>query len=167
MSAALAPSAARLEAMTVAHLNAVVALEESAYPFPWSRGNFIDSLAAGYLAEVLLDPLRQLVGYYVAMHGVEETHLLNITVAPGLWGHGHGRRLLDRVVARAQAMRSRALWLEVRQSNGRARQVYERYGFVQVGLRRGYYPAAQGQREDAIVMSLRLAPVVGEGHGLD
>ena len=51
------------------------------------------------------------------------------------------------------------LWLEVRASNARARQVYARRGFAEVGLRRGYYPAGKAQREDAIVMSLPL----GEG----
>ena len=147
-----------LAPMAVGHLDAVVALELRAYPFPWSRGNFIDSLAAGYLAEVLLDePQRQVVGYYVAMHGVEETHLLNITIAPEHWGGGLGRCLLDRVAARARAFKAHALWLEVRESNARARAVYERYGFCPLGRRPGYYPAPEGRREDAIVMSLRLA----------
>jgi ribosomal-protein-alanine N-acetyltransferase len=166
MSAAMQPAAPRLELMTVAHLDAVVALEKAAYAFPWSRGNFIDSLAAGYLAEVLLDAERRLVGYYVAMHGVDEMHLLNITVSPGHWSQGHGQRLLGRVVQRARALGAQAVWLEVRQSNVRARGVYLRYGFAEVGLRRGYYPAPQGQREDAIVMSLRLAQA-GGGDGLD
>jgi ribosomal-protein-alanine N-acetyltransferase len=166
MSAAMRPAAARLEAMTVAHLEAVVALEKTAYPFPWSRGNFIDSLAAGYLAEVLLDGERRLMGYYVAMQGVDEMHLLNITVSPQHWSQGHGRCLLDRVVQRARALQGQAVWLEVRESNARARQVYLRYGFAEVGLRRGYYPAPQGQREDAIVMSLRVAPAGGTD-GLD
>jgi ribosomal-protein-alanine N-acetyltransferase len=155
-----------MEAMTVADLDAVVALEKTAYPFPWSRGNFIDSLAAGYLAEVLLDDERRLVGYHVAMPGVDEMHLLNITVAPPHWHQGHGRRLLDRVVQRARALQAQAVWLEVRESNARARQVYLRYGFTEVGLRRGYYPAPHGQREDAIVMSLRVTQA-GGGDGLD
>jgi len=166
MSAAMRPAGLRLETMTVAHLDAVVALEKTAYPFPWSRGNFIDSLAAGYLAEVLLDDEHRLVGYYVAMHGVDEMHLLNITVSPQHWSQGHGRRLLDRVVQRAQALQAQAVWLEVRESNERARQIYRRYGFTEVGLRRGYYPAPQGQREDAIVMSLRVAQA-GGADGLD
>lgn len=166
MSAALQPSLPRLEPMTVSHLDAVVALEKAAYAFPWSRGNFIDSLAAGYLAEVLLDDDRSVIGYYVAMHGVDEMHLLNITVAPAHWGVGHGRRLLDRVMQRAAAMHAQAVWLEVRQGNARARSVYRRYGFTEVGVRRGYYPAPQGQREDAIVMSLRTARA-GGGDGLD
>jgi ribosomal-protein-alanine N-acetyltransferase len=50
----------------------------------------------------------------------------------------------------------RLLWLEVRASNERARRLYARRGFAEVGLRRGYYPAAQGRREDAVVMSLEV-----------
>jgi ribosomal-protein-alanine N-acetyltransferase len=165
VNAAQLQPAPSLAPMTVAHLDAVLALEQQAYPFPWTRGNFIDSLAAGYMAEVLLDG-GSLIAYYVAMHGVRETHLLNITVEPCRWGEGHGRRLLDRVVVRSRAMQGQTLWLEVRHSNLRARTMYQRYGFTQVGTRRGYYPAPHDQREDAIVMSLPLVPEGGRD-GLD
>jgi len=166
MSAAMSTPAMPLAPMTVADLDAVVGIEQQAYPFPWSRGNFVDSLAAGYMAEVLLEARGHVIGYYVAMHGVQETHLLNLTVAPGQWSQGHGRQLLGRVVDRAQILHSQTLWLEVRESNARARAVYQRYGFVQVGTRRGYYPAPQGQREDAMVMSLALTSS-GASHGMD
>lgn len=147
--------------MTVRHLDAVAAIEASAYDFPWTRGNFIDSLAAGYLAEVLLDGERRVIGYQVAMQGVDELHLLNLTIAPRHWGQGWGRRLLDRLVRHARAAHAASVWLEVRESNARARGIYERYGFMQVGVRRGYYPAPQGAREDAMVMSLAIEPALG------
>jgi ribosomal-protein-alanine N-acetyltransferase len=167
VSAAWLPAAAgrRVEAMTVMHLDRVAATEAAAYSFPWSRGNFIDSLAAGYLAEVLFDPVGRLLGYQVAMPGVEELHLLNITVAPAHWGQGHARFLLDRLVRHARRAKALTVWLEVRESNARARSIYERYGFAQVGVRRGYYPAPHGQREDAVVMSLPVPPE--EDHGVD
>jgi len=159
--------APRLQPMRVQHLDAVATIEAAAYPFPWSRGNFVDSLAAGYWAEVLLDERAQVLGYYVAMPVVDELHLLNITVAPALHGQGHGRRLLDRVVQQARATQAVALWLEVRESNQRAREIYQRYGFVQVGRRPAYYPAPGG-REDALLMSLLLgAPGEGTSHGVD
>jgi ribosomal-protein-alanine N-acetyltransferase len=166
MNAALMQPGLRLEPMTVLWLDAVVSIENIAYPFPWTRGNFIDSLAAGYLAEVLVDGAGLPIGYYVAMAGVEEMHLLNITVAPAYQGRGHSLTLLDRLVRQSRAHAARMLWLEVRESNARARGVYARYGFTQVGLRRAYYPAAGGTREDAVVMSL---PITAEeaGHGLD
>jgi ribosomal-protein-alanine N-acetyltransferase len=92
-------------------------------------------------------------------------HLLNLTVAPAVQGRGLGRRLLDALVARCRRERRGALWLEVRESNQRARRIYQRYGFEAVGLRRGYYPAA-GRREDALVMRLAIAPE-GDSDALD
>jgi [ribosomal protein S18]-alanine N-acetyltransferase len=167
MNALLQPRLRR-RAMTVRDIDAVQAIEAAAYSFPWTRGNFIDSLAAGYLAEVLEDD-GVLLGYFVAMVGVDELHLLNITVAPPFQGQGHGQQLLGAVQAVGRQQGLAQLLLEVRRSNPRAQALYRRCGFVDVGLRRGYYPAAQG-REDAIVMSLALAapPTVGSEvpHGL-
>lgn len=140
----------------VRHLDAVAEIEKAAYPFPWTRGNFIDSLAAGYEARVLLDVHHTLLGYWIAMPGVDEMHLLNITVEPGHQGHGHARFMLDALVQVARERGDRYLWLEVRPSNDRARSLYVRYGFKEVGRRKGYYPAALGRREDALVMSLEV-----------
>ena len=140
--------------MTVAELDAVVAIESAAYPFPWTRGNFIDSIAAGYPARVLLGERHRSVGYFIAMQGVDEMHLLNLTVAPSHQGRGHGRFMLDQLVELCRERAARQLWLEVRESNTRARALYLRYGFKAIGVRRGYYPAPRGQREDAAVMSL-------------
>ena len=158
MSAMLQPGP-QLRAIEYGDLEAVLAVERAAYRFPWTRGNFVDSLAAGYLAEMLVDDRVGLVGYYVAMAGVGEMHLLNLTVTPAQQRRGHSRTLLDALVGRCRDQGLATLWLEVRASNVRARHVYARRGFAEVGLRRGYYPAGKAQREDAIVMSLPL----GEG----
>lgn len=166
MSAALAsasfvpPSAApaieaRFEPMTAEHLDAVLAVEQSAYSHPWSRRNFLDTLAAGHNALCLLGG-DELIGYFVAMPGFEEVHLLNITVAPACQRQGWALVLLDALVLWSRAQRAEWLWLEVRASNIRAQQVYLRRGFVRVGQRKAYYPAGHGLREDAVVMSLRL-----------
>jgi ribosomal-protein-alanine N-acetyltransferase len=157
MSAALQPPGVRPAPMTLALLDEVAAIEALAYSFPWTRGNFIDSLAAGYLAEVLLDADGRVVAYDVAMKGVDEMHLLNLTVAPSHQGRGHALSLMDRLVERCRAMQAATLWLEVRQSNERAQAIYRRYGFREVGWRRGYYPAPAGQREDALVMRFAVA----------
>jgi ribosomal-protein-alanine N-acetyltransferase len=172
MNAQLRPpgdaSALRLAPMRLDDVDAVHELEVSAYSFPWTRGNFVDSLVAGHLAEVLRDAGGELVGYFVAMSGVDEMHLLNLAVAPSHQRLGHARRLLDVLVARSVALGARTLWLEVRESNARAQALYRRYGFVPVGRRRGYYPAAHGRREDAVLMSLNLAPFGGRRHdGVD
>ncbi len=144
------------EPMSVADLDAVLAIEHIAYEFPWTRGNFIDSLAAGYTSQVLRDGDGALAAYCVAMAGVQETHLLNLTVAPAWQHRGLARGLLDALVAHSRGVGAHTLWLEVRESNQRARDVYRHCGFEQVGWRRGYYPAAAGRREDACVMRLPL-----------
>jgi [ribosomal protein S18]-alanine N-acetyltransferase len=145
-----------LRAMQLSDLDAVLAIERSAYAFPWTRGNFVDSLAAGYLAEVLVQDAAGVVGYFLAMSGVDELHLLNLTVAPAMQRRGYSRSLLDALERHGLRLSLPRLWLEVRASNDHARQLYARRGFAEAGLRRGYYPAAKGQREDAVVMSLDL-----------
>ncbi len=143
-------------AMTVKHLDLLMPIEAAAYDFPWSRGNFIDSLGSGYPAFVLYDAHAAVLGYFVAMVGVDEWHLLNITVAPAHQACGHGRFLLDHVVSLCRAQGAAMVWLEVRRSNARAQAIYWRYGFTEIGVRRGYYPATQG-REDAVVMRMSTA----------
>ena len=148
--------------MTVADLDAVLALEVRAYSHPWTRGNFIDSLASSYIAELRLDDAGRLLGYFVALPGVEETHLLNLTVAPQAQRAGHARAMLDRLQTLARLRGDQALWLEVRPSNLAARALYQRAGFVEVGCRRSYYPTDHPQREDALVLRLGLQ---AEGSG--
>lgn len=157
------------EPMTEADLDAVHAVEVRAYGHPWSRRHFRDSLQAGHPAILLLGEAlpgesehppradgRVLLGYLVAMAGVDEVHLLNITVAPAHQRQGWARFLLDALALWSRGQRAQWLWLEVRESNTPARRLYEAHGFEAVGRRRGYYPLAGPQREDAIVMRLPL-----------
>ena len=165
------------EPMTEADLDTVQAVESSAYAHPWSRKHFHDSLQSGHPAMLLLGEAlpgdaphperpdgRVLLGYLVAMPGVDEVHLLNITVAPAHQRQGWARFMLDALALWSRGQGAQWLWLEVRQSNRPARHLYESHGFVQVGLRKGYYPNGSFQREDAVVMSLNLmaAPIRGE-----
>ena len=151
-----APEAtARLRPLVPEQLEAVLAIEQSAYSHPWTRGNFRDALGSGYWAQGLwLDD--ELLGYALAMPGVQETHLLNITVTPARQGQGWARRLLDALLQWSREQGADWLWLEVRQSNAHAQQIYEHWGFRRVGLRKDYYPADRQQREHAVVMSLNL-----------
>jgi ribosomal-protein-alanine N-acetyltransferase len=167
--------------MTVADIDRVMSVEVQAYPFPWSRGHFTDSLAAGYVARLRLaepagarraERLPSLVGYFVAMPGVDELHLLNLTVAPAHQGRGHARALLAELADAARGLRAAQVWLEVRESNARARRLYERWGFEAVGLRKAYYPAGHGQREHAVVMRWAVPGAArqiepGGAHGMD
>lgn len=158
MSAILKPVEARFEAFEAGRadqLNAVLAVELRAYAHPWSRGNFIDALNSGHQAQLLMaDDL--LLGYFIAMKGVDEVHLLNITIAPEHQGQGWAWVCLDALALWARGQAAQWLWLEVRVSNVRAMKVYAAHGYKRVGQRKNYYPAAGGQREDAIVMSLKL-----------
>lgn len=159
MSAVLEPLEAQLEPMTELWFDAVLRAEQSVYAHPWTRGNFSDSLKAGYQALVLTGgsgPSAELLGYFVAMQGVDEVHLLNITVAPAHQRQGWARVMLDALALWSRGQGAQWLWLEVRVSNLRAKAVYECYGFRHVGTRRQYYPAANATREDAVVMSLAL-----------
>jgi ribosomal-protein-alanine N-acetyltransferase len=142
--------------MVMSDVEDVMAIEVSVYPHPWSRGNFVDSLASGYHGWTLRHPDGRLVGYFLLMGSVDEAHLLNVAVAAPFQKLGIGRYLLDKVCACARGLSLDSVLLEVRPSNERALEIYERYGFVQIGRRRGYYPAHQGQREDAIVMRYTL-----------
>ena len=151
-------AAPSIRVMTVDLLDAVLAIEVQAYTFPWTRGNFIDSIAAGYLARALIGADGELIGYFVAMPGFEEMHLLNVTVAAHHEGQGHGRRLLAELYALSASFAAAAVWLEVRESNARAQALYLREGFAEAGRRRDYYPAPQGLREDAILMTRSLLP---------
>ncbi|MCA0212024.1 MAG: ribosomal protein S18-alanine N-acetyltransferase [Proteobacteria bacterium] len=155
MSAVFKTVEAQFEPMTEARLDEVLAIEQRAYAQPWSRGNFTDSLRSGYQAQLLVAD-GTILGYFVAMKGVDEVHLLNITVAPAYQAQGWGRVLLDALAIWSRGQGAQWLWLEVRVSNARALQIYERHGYRRVGERRGYYPAANGQREDAVVMSFKL-----------
>jgi [ribosomal protein S18]-alanine N-acetyltransferase len=141
--------------MALADVDEVVALEESVYPHPWSRGNFVDSLASGYIAWTVRDE-GWLVGYFLLMEAVDEAHLLNVAVCPSHQRQKLGLYLLDKVAAVARGQGMESVLLEVRPSNLRALKVYERYGFKEIGRRKNYYPAHNGQREDAIVMRFTL-----------
>lgn len=156
----MAPSLT-LRPMIMADIDEVHALECSVFPHPWSRANFVDSLASGYDAWVLREPddgAQQgvLAGYFLLMYAVDEAHLLDVAVAGPRHGSGLGRFLLDRIAARAREKGMASILLEVRPSNERALQVYARYGYAQIGRRKGYYPAHEGKREDAIVMRYAL-----------
>jgi ribosomal-protein-alanine N-acetyltransferase len=150
----------RFAPMLLSDVDEVYALECSVFPYPWSRTNFTDSLASGYDAwtarEVDGPRPGALAGYYLLMYAVDEAHLLDVAVAAGRQGQGLGRYLLDRIGTRAREQGMASVLLEVRPSNERALAVYRRYGYREIGRRKGYYPAHGGQREDAIVMRIVL-----------
>ncbi|WP_088138993.1 tRNA (adenosine(37)-N6)-threonylcarbamoyltransferase complex dimerization subunit type 1 TsaB [Achromobacter xylosoxidans] len=142
--------------MTDADLDEVVALEAHVQAFPWTRGNFVDALAAGYGAWVLRRE-GKLAGFCVLMFAPDVAHLLVIAVAKPLHRQGLGGVLLDWCEQQARERGVEGVLLEVRPSNESAIGFYKRHGYLQIGVRRGYYPAEKGGREDALVMQKRFA----------
>lgn len=149
------PLVAEFFPMNERDLDQVAALEAGLQVFPWSRGNFADSLSAGYSAWVCRIG-GELIGFSVVMLVIDEAHLLNIGVGERFQGRGYGARLLRNVMQVARQAGASTLFLEVRPSNDRAVELYRHFGFRQIGLRKGYYPAAIG-REDALIFDKELA----------
>jgi [ribosomal protein S18]-alanine N-acetyltransferase len=143
-------------AMRIEDLDEVVAIEKSVYSHPWTHGNFVDSIQSGYQCWVLRDAGGVLLGYFFLMGALDEAHLLNISVHGDMHRRGIGKMLLDQVCVLAHRLQMKSVLLEVRPSNTRAIGIYQRYGFVEIGRRRDYYPAADDKREEAIVMRLPL-----------
>jgi len=144
--------------MSERDLDEVVAIENVIYTHPWTRGNFADSLRAGYACRtwrLATGRDAELIGYFVLMAAAGEAHLLNLSVAARQQRSGHGSALLREAAQIARRLGAKSLYLEVRPSNQAAQALYRRFGFRKVGLRRGYYPAHAG-REDALVLALTL-----------
>lgn len=137
---------------TADDLPAVLAIEAEGHAFPWTRGNFEDALRSGYYM-VVFEHEGRVAGYGIIQIILDEGHLLNITIDPALHGRGHGRHLLLHLLEYAQA-HTDTLFLEVRPSNLHAIRLYQTVGFNEIGLRRNYYPARDGGREDALLMAL-------------
>lgn len=146
----------RFYCMQPSDISDVLAIENDLYPFPWTRGNFLDSISSNYETWLLRDEAGALVGYFLLMLSVDDAHLLNITVHRDMQGQGIGLLLLDKARAITREKKLHAMLLEVRPSNTRAEKIYRQYGFTRIGVRKGYYPAPNNEREDAIVMKLVL-----------
>ena len=153
MSAVL-KDAPRLSRMRENDLSEVMAIEDVIYTHPWTRGNFADSLKAGYQCWTWrLDD--ELLGYFVLLVAAGEAHLLNLSVASSRQRAGHGSALLKEAMRLARGHGAQHMFLEVRPSNLGAKALYDSFGFHEVAVRPGYYPAHAG-REDALVLTLAL-----------
>jgi ribosomal-protein-alanine N-acetyltransferase len=151
---ALLSNASQMRPMKPADIEAVAAIEQRAYEFPWTAGIFHDCLRAGHQGWVL-DCRSGILGYGVLSCGAGEAHILNICVDPAHQGHGHGRHILRRLIDLARWHMVDRVFLEVRPTNPKAIALYQDVGFNEIGRRPNYYPALKG-REDAIVMAMEL-----------
>jgi ribosomal-protein-alanine N-acetyltransferase len=158
MAAVLQLADIHFRPMGRADLEQVFAIETEAYEFPWSERIFQDCLRVGYSCWVI-ESWSGIHGYGIMAVALGECHLLNLCIDPRYQGHGLGRRLLRHLLDIARGHRAERAYLEVRPSNLPARRLYHREGFVEIGRRKGYYPA-EGGREDAVVLArdLTFAP---------
>ncbi|MFK7861097.1 MAG: ribosomal protein S18-alanine N-acetyltransferase [Granulosicoccus sp.] len=129
-------------------------MERRNYEFPWTDGIFRDCLKAGYTCQMVMLE-NDMIGYGIMQIAADEAHILNLCIDGPYQRQGFARLLLEHLVQQAEQRRANIVFLEVRPSNPRAVDLYERSGFNEIGVRKGYYDSAKG-REDAIVMARNL-----------
>lgn len=153
MSASL-PSSVHIRSMQPSDLDRIILIEREIFLFPWSPGNFADSIKAGYVCHVL-EHTHTLIGYGIMMMSPEEAHVLTLGIAADWQKKGWGRKLLQHLIHHAKNETAKSIFLDMRESNVGAAQLYQHMGFQHIATRKGYYPAMCG-REDALVMQLML-----------
>lgn len=149
---------ALIRKMTVADVPAVYAIDRIADKGPWTEKLFGDCLRVGYDCWVVCIDLK-VVGYGITSYGANEAHLLKLAVLPEFQRQGLGQKLLQHLISMAKIQGADEMFLEVRVSNTPAKTLYEKYNFVEVGVRKGYYPADEvrgTEKEDALTMALPL-----------
>ena len=147
-------TSASFRPLNMGDLETVMAIERDIYPFPWTRGNFSDSLNAGYSCWVC-EVEKKMLGYAVMMVVLDEAQLLNISISRSVQGQGYGRKLLEHMIVIARGFGAKNMFLEVRPSNRSALRLYEKIGFNEFSVRKNYYPNNIG-REDALLMGMML-----------
>jgi ribosomal-protein-alanine N-acetyltransferase len=130
------------------------AIETKAYEFPWELETFRSCFKVGYHCWIA-ERATEVVGYGIMTIGAGESHVLNVCVSPDFQGRGYGRVIFNRIIEEARRYKVESMFLEVRPSNPKAIKLYRSLGFNEIGIRKGYYPAQNGQ-EDAIVMALTI-----------
>lgn len=139
--------------MLAGHLDEVLAIEAVLFPTPWSRSQFTSELSKGpdraYYVAVVDGCVR---GYGGLLMAGDEAHIATVAVEPGLQRKGIAKRLLLHLTVTAVARGATAATLEVRADNTAAQRLYARFGYMPVGVRKGYYVVA-GERVDAVIMT--------------
>lgn len=132
-------------------IEAVFSIEQEAQSHPMSRSVMLSCFTKRYFnAQVLVDGV--VAGFYIGESVMDESSLIEICVSPNFQGQGLGKKLLEHYIDAAKDKGATSCWLEVRETNGAARRLYEALDFNEVDVRRDYYPTENGH-EDAIIMS--------------
>lgn len=133
-------------------LSAIELIENEVHAYPWTRGNFLDSLKSNHTC-LMMKVNDEIIGFSVIMFVLDECHLLNISIKKSMQKQGYGSHLLNEVIHRANLACSKTIYLEVRVSNQAAIRLYDKHGFNEMSIRKDYYRAKEG-REDAVLMGL-------------
>lgn len=145
----------RLRKMRIEDLPIVLGIEGKNYNFPWSEGIFIDCIQSPNYSCWVCEELDLVIGFSIVSIVAYEAHIMNICVDPEVQKQGVGSKLLENMIELARKKAERIM-LEVRPSNKVAISLYEKRGFNEIGVRKGYYPAVNGHREDAVMLALDL-----------
>ena len=140
--------------MGVDDIPEIMEIEKAVYTHPWTEGIFKDCMRVGYNCWVFMEQ-NKILAYGLVSVAVNEAHILNICVAPQAQGKGLGKRMLYKLMQLAEERQGNSIFLEVRESNLIAQNLYDQEGFNRIGLRKNYYPAEDG-REDALVFAKEL-----------
>ena len=133
-------------------LNVIELIESEVHTYPWTRGNFLDSIKSSHKC-FMMQLNNEIIGYAVIMFVLDECHVLNISIKKSMQKKGYGSDLLKEVIRRAGLAHSKTIYLEVRSSNHAAIHLYDKHGFNEMSVRKDYYRAKEG-REDAVLMGL-------------
>lgn len=143
----------RIRYMTYSDLPAILTIEDKNYQFPWTEDVFKDCLRSRYDCWVCEEDTH-ILAYCIVSTAVGEAHILNLCVTPEEQGQGIGRKMMEHVIDEARGS-AETIFLEVRPSNEGALALYKKLGFVEIGVRKGYYPSLLG-REDALMLALGI-----------
>lgn len=135
--------------------DALFEIEQKAHLVPWSKGTLLNNQGDRYL-NLKLEKENQIVGFAICHKTLDEATLFNIAINPDFQGKGYGKTLLEGLISQLKQQQIVTLWLEVRESNQTAIHLYQKLDFVEVDIRKNYYPTPDGGKENAIVMALYL-----------
>lgn len=140
--------------MTSDDVSEILTIEKSIYSHPWTEGIFNDCIRVGYNCWVYIEE-GKIQAYGLVSIAANEAHILNLCVTPDSQGQGLGKLMLHKLIQLAEEKLSDSIFLEVRETNIVALNLYEQEGFNRIGLRKNYYPSDDG-KEDALVFAKAL-----------
>lgn len=143
------------KSLSASSVNDIMDVEKACHDFPWSEKTLSSCLLGRYFNQGLYEE-DNLIGFYIAEQAGPDVTLMDICISPNRQGEGLSKKLMSHLIEQATSRQAEMLFLEVRASNFAAISLYQQFGFSEMGVRKGYYPAQQGN-EDAILMALTLS----------